>query len=135
MIGLDTNVLLRFFAQDDQKQSPIADTVMASFTQDEPGWVGMATVLEFVWAMSSKMRIAKPIVCSALDRLLMLKSVVVEQDGILASAIQQFRSSRADFGDCVIIASAKAAGCSKTVTFDKVAARDLGMELLGSQCE
>jgi predicted nucleic-acid-binding protein len=135
VIGLDTNLLLRYFAQDDQKQSPIADAVMGSLTQDDPGWVSLTTVLEFVWSMSSKMRIAKPIVCNALDRLLMLKSVVVERDGILASAVQQFRSSRADFGDCLIIASARAAGCTKTVTFDKIAARDLGMELLGSPSE
>ena len=130
MIGLDTNVLLRFFAQDDLHQSLLADATMASLTADDPGWVGLATVLEFVWAMSKKMRFAKPVVCNALERILLLESVVLEQDIIVASAVQQFRSTRADFADCLIAASARAAGCSETVTFDHIAARDAGMELI-----
>lgn len=130
MTGLDTNVLLRFIAQDDERQSAIADAIMASLTESDPGWVGLATVLEFVWAMSKKMRIAKPLVCNALERLLMLDTVVVEQGIIVATAVQQFRMTRAEFADCLIAASARAAGCSRTVTFDRIAARDAGMELL-----
>jgi predicted nucleic-acid-binding protein len=130
VIGLDTNVLLRFFAQDDPRQSPLADATMASLTEDDPGWVGLATVLEFVWAMDRKMRVAKPIICNALERLLLLESIVLEQDAIVASAVRQFRLTRADFADCLIAASARAAGCSRTVTFDTIAARDAGMELI-----
>ena len=130
MTGLDTNVLLRFFAQDDQRQSPLADATMASLTKENPGWVGLATVLEFVWAMSKKMRFAKAVVCDALDRLLMLETIVVEQDATVASAVQRFRSTRADFADCLIAISAQAAGCTKTLTFDEIAARDAGMELI-----
>lgn len=130
MTGLDTNVLLRFFAQDDQRQSPLADAAMASLTIENPGWVGLATVLEFVWAMSKKMRFAKAVVCDALDRLLMLETIVVEQDATVASAVQRFRSTRADFADCLIAISAQAAGCTKTLTFDEIAARDAGMELI-----
>ncbi|HEV2326083.1 MAG TPA: type II toxin-antitoxin system VapC family toxin [Terracidiphilus sp.] len=130
MTGLDTNILMRFFAQDDERQSPLADALMASLTPENPGWVGLATVLEFVWAMSRTMRVAKPAVCNALDRLLMLDSIVVEQDMIVASAVQRFRTTRADFADCLIAASARAAGCARTVTFDRLAARDAGMELI-----
>jgi predicted nucleic-acid-binding protein len=128
--GLDTNVLLRFFAQDDQRQSPLADATMASLTIENPGWVGLATVLEFVWAMSKKMRFAKAVVCDVLDRLLILETIVVEQDATVASAVQRFRSTRADFADCLIAISAQAAGCTKTLTFDEIAARDAGMELI-----
>lgn len=130
MIGLDTNVLLRFFAQDDQRQSPLADATMASLTTENPGWVGLTTVLEFVWAMSKKMRFEKTAVCDALDHLLMLETIVVEQDAAVASAVQRFRSTRADFADCLIAISAQAAGCTKTLTFDEIAARDAGMELI-----
>lgn len=130
MIGLDTNVLLRFFTQDDIVQSPIADRMIGSLTPQNPGWVGFATVLEFVWVMTSKKRAGRLAVSTALDRLLMLDAVIVEQAGVLASAVRQFRSTKADFADCLIAASARATGCSKTVTFDQVAARDAGMELL-----
>ena len=103
---------------------------MALLTRENPGWVGLATVLEYVWAMSKKMRLAKSVVCDALDRLLMLDTIVVEQDTTVASAVQRFRSTRADFADCLVAISAQAAGCTKTLTFDEIAARDAGMELI-----
>jgi predicted nucleic-acid-binding protein len=56
--------------------------------------------------------------------------VVVEQAEVLAEAVRRFRFSKVDFADCLIAASARAAGCSKTVTFDHIAARDAGMELI-----
>jgi predicted nucleic-acid-binding protein len=130
VIGLDTNVLLRFFAQDDAKQSPMADAIIASLTKDEPGWVGLATVLELCWVMGGKMQGGKTVVCNTLDRLLMFDTVIVEQAGAVAAAIRQFRTTRADFADCLIAASARAAGCSRTMTFDQIAARDAGMELI-----
>jgi predicted nucleic-acid-binding protein len=130
VIGLDTNVLLRFIAQDDKQQSPMADTIIASLTKRNPGWIAVATVLEFVWAMSKSMRFPKSVVCNALDRMLALDTIVMEQETIVSLAVQQYRATRADFADCLIAASARAAGCAKTVTFDKIAARDAGMELL-----
>ena len=130
MIGVDTNVLIRYVAQDDAVQSPIADATIGSLTANDPGWVGIATVLEFVWVMMSTKRVGRIAVATTLDKLLMLDSIAVEQPEVVASAVRQFRAGRADFADCLIAASARAAGCSRTVTFDRVAARDAGMELL-----
>jgi predicted nucleic-acid-binding protein len=130
MIGLDTNVLLRFFAQDDARQSPMADAIMASLTKEEPGWVGLVTVVELCWVMESRMRAGKTAVCNTLDRLLMFETVMVEQSDSVAAAVRQFRTTRADFADCLIAASARVAGCLKTMTFDEIAARDAGMELI-----
>jgi predicted nucleic-acid-binding protein len=130
VIGLDTNVLLRFFTQDDTVQSPIADKLIDSLSAGNPGWVALATILEFVWVMTSKKRAGRVAVSVSLDRLLMLDTVIVEQAAVVASAVRQFRSTSADFADCLIAASARAAGCTRTVTFDRVAARDAGMELL-----
>jgi predicted nucleic-acid-binding protein len=61
---------------------------------------------------------------------LIADSLVVEQADTLEEALRHYRSTKADFADCLIAASARAAGCSKTVTFDQVAARDAGTELL-----
>jgi len=130
VIGLDTNVLIRYVAQDDVVQSPIADATINSLSADNPGWVGIATVLEFVWVMISTKRVGRTAVAATLDKLLMLDTIVVEQPEVVASAVRQFRTGKADFADCLIAASARAAGCSRTVTFDRVAARDASMELL-----
>ena len=49
MIGLDTNVLVRYIAQDDPKQSPKATRLIESFTVDAPGYVSVVAVVELVW--------------------------------------------------------------------------------------
>jgi predicted nucleic-acid-binding protein len=130
MTGLDTNILARFFLQDDPQQSPKADSIMGSLTQREAGWVGIATVLELVWVMSKQNRIDRTGIGKVLSQLLSREEIVVEQSAIMQTALEFYRNGRADFADCLIAASAKPAGCSRTVTFDRIAARDAGMELL-----
>ena len=130
MTGLDTNVLLRYFLNDDPLQSPMAYRVMSALTVSDPGWVGLPTVLEFVWVLKSRNRTERTAIAATLEQLLAQDAVVVEQGKVVAQAVKRFRSSTADFADCLIAASARAAGCSKTVTFDRIAARDVGMELL-----
>lgn len=129
MIGLDTNVLLRYFAQDDERQSPLADAIIASLTPDEPGWISVATILEFVWATGRKMRVDKILVCNIIDRLLMLDTILLEQETVIAAAAHRFRTTSADFADCLIAESSFVAGCSRIFTFDRIAARDAGMYL------
>ncbi len=130
MIGLDTNILVRFFAKDDPLQTPKARAMLSSLTVAEPGWVGAATILELVWVMTSTIRIGRDAVAQILAELLIRETIVVEQAEIIEKALQRYRRGRADFADCLIAASAKAAGCSRTVTFDRIASRDAGMELI-----
>jgi predicted nucleic-acid-binding protein len=54
----------------------------------------------------------------------------VENAETVRGALQLYRSRNIDFSDCMIASSARAAGCSRTVTFDRIAARDAGMELV-----
>jgi predicted nucleic-acid-binding protein len=131
MIGLDTNVLVRFFAQEDPKQSPIADRVLEALTIEDPGWVGLATLLELVWVINSKIGLGRVDVAKILEQLLSRATIVVERADVVEGALHLFRRGSVEFTDCLIAFSAKAAGCSRTVTFDRKAARDTGMELLG----
>jgi predicted nucleic-acid-binding protein len=130
MIGLDTNVLIRFFLQDDAAQGRAAAGLFKSLSGARPGWVGIATVLEIAWVMKSVQKMNRETIATTLSSLLTLDSLVVEQADALEDAVRRYRTSKADFADCLIAASARAAGCSKTVTFDQIAARDAGMELL-----
>lgn len=130
MTGLDTNILLRFLAQDDPMQSPRANAVMASLTISEPGWIGLTSIVEIVWVMTSQKRLDRRGIASLLSRLLTREEIVIEQASLVESAMQLYRKGNADFADCLIATSAKAAGCSRTLTFDRKAARDTGMELI-----
>lgn len=131
MTGLDTNVLVRFFAQDDSLQSPKADEFMGSLTAENPGWVAMATILELVWVLGSKNRFDRQIIAKTINQLLFREEIMIEQTDIVQGALRLYRTGNADFADCLIALSARAAGCARTVTFDRHAARDAGMELLG----
>jgi len=131
VIGLDTNILARFFLQDDPLQSPMADAVMDSLSQLKKGWIGLATILELVWVFSKKNRMDRKEISKILSLLLTREEIEVENAITLRAALQIFRQGRADFAYCLIAASARAAGCSRTVTFDRIAARDAGMELIG----
>jgi predicted nucleic-acid-binding protein len=130
VIGLDTNVLVRFFMQDDKSQCAQVDAIMSSLTPDEPGWIGLAVVLELVWVLTGTYRASRPDVLTVLEELLSRTEIVVEQTEIVRRAIEIFRNPRVSFADCIISASAVAVGCTQTLTFDQDAAKLAGMTLI-----
>ncbi len=70
MIGLDTNVLVRYIAQDDAKQSPIATKLITSLTTENPGFISQVSLVELVWVMQSCYKASKPEVVAILETLL-----------------------------------------------------------------
>jgi predicted nucleic-acid-binding protein len=130
MIGLDTNILVRYFVKDEPGQTRRAVKLIHGLTPAEPGWVAQATILELVWAVRRIYLVDKAGLIRILDTLLASRDIVVERDDTVRSALGLYRKGNADFADCLIATSAQAAGCSRTVTFDRIAARDAGMEVL-----
>ena len=130
MIGLDTNILVRYFVKDDPEQTRSAVSLIHNLTPVESGWVSLAVILELVWALNRLYRIDRIQMIRILDTLLASREIIVDQHDTVLEALRVHRSGRAGFADCLIAASAQAAGCSRTVTFDRIAARDAGMELV-----
>jgi predicted nucleic-acid-binding protein len=130
MIGLDTNILVRYFVKDEPEQSRKAVNLVHRLSPAEPGWVALATMLELFWAVSRIYRVDKAGLIRILETLLSSRDMIVERDETVREALGRYRMGSADFPDCLIAASARAAGCTRTVTFDRVAARGAGMELL-----
>lgn len=130
MIGLDTNILVRYFIKDDPVQTQQAVNLILSLSLSEPGWIGLAIFMELDWVMNNVLKVKKDQVVEIFDTLLVSRELVVENLETVREALHLYRSRNTDFSDCLIAASAKAAGCSRTVTFDRIAARDAGMELV-----
>lgn len=130
MIGLDTNVLVRYAAQDDPKQSPKATLLIESLTVETPGFVALVSVVELVWVLSACYASSKSEICKVLETLLRTKEIVVAQADTVWKALRLFRDGQADFADCLIERSANEAGCSHTATFDRNAAKTCGMRLI-----
>jgi predicted nucleic-acid-binding protein len=131
MIGIDTNVLIRYFVRDDPGQTRIATELIFGLSVDEPGWIAIPVLVETVWTLRRTYRLERPEIAAILERMLASRELLMEQRELALQALAVFRSTRADFADCLIAASARRAGCKRLVTFDRVAARDVGMEFLG----
>ncbi len=130
MIGLDTNVLVRYIAQDDPKQSPRATRLIESLTAEAPGYVSVVAVVELVWVLSGCYGSSRAELCAVLKTLLRAKGIVVSNADTVWKALRMFADGKADFADCLIERFANEAGCSHTSTFDRDAAKHCGMQLL-----
>ncbi len=130
MIGLDTNVLVRYIMQDDAKQSPKATRLIESLTTDAPGFVSLMSIVELGWVLSSAYGLTRQQVTQALELLLRTKEVVIDHADQVLKALRVFKASSADFADCLIERSAASAGCDRTMTFDVGAAKTAGMTLI-----
>jgi predicted nucleic-acid-binding protein len=130
MIGLDTNVLVRYIMQDDAKQASKATKLIEGLTAQEPGFITLVSVVELVWVLSSSYDLTRDQVVQALDVILRSKQLVVDQAEHVVRALRAYGAGNADFADCLIERTAVAAGCAKTMTFDVAAAKTAGMTLI-----
>lgn len=130
MIGLDTNVLVRYIAQDDSKQSPKATRLIESLTADAPGYVSVVSVVELVWVLTSCYALTRNEIYEVLETLLRTKEIIVEHADIVWKALRLFKEGKAEFADCLIERSANEVGCNYTATFDRDAAKHCGMQLI-----
>lgn len=130
MIGLDTNVLVRYLAQDDARQSAQATRLIESLTPQNPGFVGMVTLVELVWVLESCYDAGHATVVNTLDRLLRTRALVLENAETVAAALRLFAAGHKDFADCMVVCSARTVGCEQVYSFDKAAIRKAGMAAL-----
>jgi predicted nucleic-acid-binding protein len=130
MIGLDTNVVVRYLAQDDAKQSPRATKLIHSLSSEKPGFITLVSLVEIVWVMQSCYQATKPEIVAILDTLLRTQELIVENAETAIQALKIFAGSKADFSDCLIERSANKAGCTYCVSFDANAIKTAGFRLL-----
>jgi predicted nucleic-acid-binding protein len=130
MIGLDTNVLVRYIMQDDARQSARATALIESLDVERPGFVGLVSVIELYWVLTSCYHLSNEQVKQALDALLRTKQIVVDRSDQVLRALRVFDTGKADFADCLIERIAASAGCEQTMTFDVNAAKYAGMTLI-----
>lgn len=130
MIGLDTNVLVRYIMQDDAKQAAKATMLIESLSATAPGFIPLVSVVELVWVLSSCYDLSRAQVAQALEAILRSKQLVVDQAEHVVRALRVFSAGNADFADCLIERMAASAGCARTMTFDSAAAKTAGMTLI-----
>jgi len=131
MIGLDTNVLVRYIVQDDPKQSVLASNVIETeCTEQNPGLINCLVLCEVVWVLSRAYGYDRVVIVSVLKQILITNTFEVENTDLIWSAIHDYEAGPADFSDYLIAHSNKSMSADHTVTFDKKASKHKLFKLL-----
>jgi predicted nucleic-acid-binding protein len=129
MIGLDTNVLVRYLAQDDPAQSLKAtELIERRLTEDEPGFISVVAMAEVAWVLERAYGLADQEIAAAIEGVLQAEVLVVENEQEIFTAMIALKAGRGSFADALIGALDAKAGCSRTLTFDRRAQRLSGFE-------
>ena len=131
MIGLDTNILVRYLAQDDPVQSPRAtDVIEFRLTGRNLGFISVVAMVETVWVLDRAYGLADDEIAAAIERILQADTLAVEAEQEVFAAMIALKEGSGSFADALIGALGIKAGCSSTLTFDKTASRLPGFHLL-----
>jgi len=124
MIGLDTNILVRYLTQDDLIQSPKAREVLERrLTEEHPGFVSIVAMVETVWVLERSYGLTTDEIVGAVERVLQTDVLIVENEQEVFTAMIALKEGQGSFADAVIAALGAKIGCSCTLTFDQKALR------------
>ena len=119
MLAVDTNVLVRLFARDDEKQARLADQFVA-----KGAWVSHLVLAETVWVLDAVYERTPAQLMAAIDLLLLHESLVLQDADTVSAALAHFRAKPAlGFSDCLVLAIARKAGHVPLGTFDRALAK------------
>ena len=127
MIGLDTNVLLRWLFRG-QSVGELMDgqarALSALLASSEDGiFINDVVVVELAWVLKQRARLSKTEIADVLATVLGLEKAVVKDREILLHALSSFEIFPGDFADHLIGEINRRHGCTTTMTFDRAAAR------------
>jgi predicted nucleic-acid-binding protein len=130
MIGLDTNILVRYLTQDDPVQSPQARKIMEQqLTEENPGFISIVATVELVWVLENAYKVSAREIAAAVERVLQTDVLVVQNEQEVFTAVAKLKEGRGSFADALIAALGSWANCSRTLTFDRKALRIPGFAL------
>ena len=131
MIGLDTNVLVRYFAQDDPTQSRRATALIEQqLTEEIPGFISVVALTKTIWVLERMYHLTREQIAIVVERVLEADVLVVEHEAEVGTALAAVWEGLGSFGDALIAAINAQAGCPRTLTFDRKALRLPGFEPL-----
>ena len=119
MLGIDTNVLVRFLVRDDQTQFEKARKLLKhEISSGRRVFINQLVLLETEWVLRSRYGLAKTQMLETISGLLDAPDVQLEDEPAVEEAVFVWRDANADFADCLIGARNRRLGCNATATFD-----------------
>jgi predicted nucleic-acid-binding protein len=117
--GLDTNVLLRLVLADDPRQAARARQWLRAQPQEEKLLINRIVLCELVWTLRRGYRFGREQIAAVINRLLKSEDMLVEDYDSVVLALDLYRTSNADFADCLLGVTNGVLGCNVTGTFDR----------------
>jgi predicted nucleic-acid-binding protein len=130
VIGVDTNVIVRLLVADDEKQADAASRYLKEHCSDEPALLSDIVLVECAWVLEDLYEYSRTQIGEAIDGLLATAQLRAADASAVGAALQRFRSSSADFADCLLGVNNVGAGCEYTATFDRKASKLPEFQLL-----
>lgn len=124
MVGLDTNVLVRYLSRDDENQWQQASQLIES---GQLCFIANIVLCELVWVLrGNPYKFGKDEILNTLEMMLQSPAFEFENRSAVYQALHRAKQGRADFSDYLIGVSARQAGCQETMTFDQKLRGDRG---------
>ena len=131
MIGLDTNILIRYLTQDDPAQSAKATEILERrLTPKNPGFVSVVAMVETVWVLDRAYGLTPQEIATTIERLLQVEVLAIQNEQEVFTAMVALKQGRGSFADALIAELGAQAGCTRTLTFDQKARHLAGFELV-----
>jgi predicted nucleic-acid-binding protein len=122
MIGLDTNVLVRYLTQDDPSQARLAtELIERRLSEQDPGFISVVAMVEMAWVLERAYGLGAADIAAVIERLLQAAELVVEDEQEVFIAMIALKEGRGSFADALTGALGQRAGCTVTATFDRKA--------------
>jgi predicted nucleic-acid-binding protein len=128
--GVDTNILLRLLLADDAEQLARAENLLSAELPRQPLFINRIVLCEFAWTLERTYKYRREQIADAIDQFLKTLAFEVDDYDAASFALYLYRTSRADFADCLIGVSNGFLGCGRTATFDRRAAELDEFELI-----
>jgi predicted nucleic-acid-binding protein len=127
MRAVDTHVLVRLIARDDEAQVHAAEKFVAG-----GAWVSHIVLVDTVWVLDAVMELPAGRIAIAVEMLLNHEHLTMQDADTVSRALRHFRKSPAlGFSDCLVLECARQAGHLPLGTFDRRLARLPDVENLG----
>ena len=124
MIGIDTNIVIRYLVQDDPEQSAIACRIFEEeVSSTNKGHICPIVLCEVIWVLLRSYKQTKEKIITVIRTLLLASNIEIQHSDSAWKALKDYESGTADFSDYLIAHINKECGASFTLTFDRAAAK------------
>jgi len=131
MIGLDSNILIRYIVQDDPQQSELVNNYLEkNVTAKSPGYINSIVLCEIVWVLKRAYGYKKEVIIEVIGKILQTRELIIENSELALLALKEYQRGQVDFCDYFIAVMNRNADCKFTVTLDQLAAKSKYFQLL-----